>query len=412
MGTIASYSNAKALSYIYLEEAEMPGPVTIASHKKQLNHVLDEIYDEANSKYIEQAKGKTIIWMLSENLISLIDQFWNKARGNADSAITNLTTCLISKAVEPDVDCRYHRQPKKPMPQPPSGSHNYFSGRTISEQIVAPWLKNRDFVTSYSGWQTRTFERPKPYTLDYEENISHIKKEFLGILDSVQNGEANIARDALAYLFFKQLELRENQKIQLTIPNISNILTIISFFQKHFHSSYSQRGTARLPVLAIHAIYACVMPEMERYYGCQLAPLEKHEAADARTGAVGDIEIFDEHTKLFEAFEIKHEITIDKEIIRTAFDKFRSHPTLKRYYILTTAEACGGQDPESIDMINRIRNSHGAEVIVNGVLPTIKYYLRLLKNPASIFPLYISLLASDQSVTYEHRQKWNDVVIG
>lgn len=389
----------------------MPGPVTITSHREQLNYALDEVYNEANAKYIEQTEGKAVTWMLSEILISLIDQFWNKACGNAESAITNLTTCLISKAVEPDVDCRYHREPKNSMPQPPSGPHNYFSGRTISEQIVAPWLKNRDFVTSNSGWQTRTFERPKPYTLDYTENISHIKKEFLSILDSVQTGGTNIANEALAYVFFKQIELRENQKIQLTIPNISNILTIISFFQKHFHASYSQKGAARLPVLAIHAAYACVMPEMERYHGYQLAPLEKHEAADARTGAVGDIEIFDANAKLFEAFEIKHEITINKEIIRIAFDKFRSHPTLKRYYILTTAEACGGQDAESIEMINRIRNSHGAEVIVNGVLPTIKYYLRLLKNPASIFPLYVSLLASDQSVTYEHRQKWNDIVI-
>ncbi len=63
-------------------------------------------------------------------------------------------------------------------------------------------------------------------------------------------------------------------------------------------------------------------------------------------------------------------------------------------------------------MIRRIRDSHGAEVIVNGVVPTIKYFLRLLKNPASIFPAYVHLLEIDTTITCEHKQAWNDVVIG
>lgn len=154
------------------------------------------------------------------------------------------------------------------------------------------------------------------------------------------------------------------------------------------------------------------MPESERYHGYSLAPLQSHEAADARTGAIGDIEIFNDQANIFEAFEIKHDISVDKEIIRTAYDKFRSFPSLKRYYILTTAQSCGGQDGESQAMIRRIRDSHGAEVIVNGVLPTIKYFLRLLKNPASIFPVYVHLLEVDTTIIYEHKQTWNDVVIG
>ena len=298
------------------------------------------------------------------------------------------------------------------MPQPPSGQNNYFSGRTISEQIVAPWLKNQDFVTSNSGWQTRTFERPRPYTLDYPENIQAIKDEFLQILDKVQSGEVTLAKKALEYLIFNQIAFRESQKIQLTIPSINSIQTIISFFEKHFFASYSRTGASRLPVLAIYAVYSCVMAEIERYQGYNLDALQRHEAADERTGAIGDIQIFDGEAKIFEAFEIKHEVTINKEIIRTAYDKFRSYPSLQRYYILTTAAICGGQDPDSLDIIQRIRNSHGAEVIVNGVLPTIKYFLRLLKNTSSIFPVYVDLLAKDRSVSYEHRQKWNEVVIG
>lgn len=389
----------------------MSGPVTIGTHKEQITHALDDLYYGAKSKYVNLIEGEQSQWTLPKDLINLIDQFWNKALGNAQSAITNLTTCLICKSIEPTIDCRYHREPKEGMPYPPGGQINYFSGRTISEDVVAPWLKDQNFITSNSGWQTRTFERPRPYTLDYPENIRAVKKEFLHILHEVQSGDVALAREALEYLIFNQIAFRESQRIQLTIPSINSIQTIISFFEKHFFASYSRKGASRLPVLAIYAVYSCVIAEMDRYQGYHLAPLQRHEAADARTGAVGDIQIFDDDDRIFEAFEIKHEITIDKEVIRAVYDKFRSFPSLQRCYILTTAMTCGGQDADSLAIIQRIRNSHGAEIIANGVLPTIKYFLRLLKNPSSIFPVYVDLLAKDRSVSYEHRQKWNEVVI-
>jgi len=390
----------------------MTSPVTASTHRNEINNALDKRYQEADQKHAQQRDGEAVNWSLSAELIRLIDTFWDKALGKEETAITNLTTCLLAKSVEPNIDCRYHRPPKFQMPQPPSGHSNYFSGREISEQLTAPWLKNHDFVTANSGWQTRTFERPRPYTLDYPENIHAIKAEFLQILDEAQTGNASFATEALEYLIFKQIAFRESQRVQLTAPSINNIQTIMSFFERHLFASYSRKGASRLPVLAIYAVYSCVVAEMERYGGFHLAPLQRHEAADARTGTVGDIEIFDGEDKIFEAFEIKYETTIDREIIRTVYDKFRSHPSLQRCYILTTAQICGGQDQESLDMIQRIRNSHGAEVIVNGVLPTIKYFLRLLKTPSSIFPIYVDLLSSDRSISYEHRQRWNEVVIG
>lgn len=389
----------------------MSAPVTTGTHRQEIVAVLDALYEIANTKWQEYNENQHLQWELSEDLIELLENFWQKAPGRADSAITNLITCLVSKAAESTIDCRYHRKPGEGMPEAPTGANCYFSGRGISEKIVAPWLASKDFITTKSGWQTRTFERPRPYTRDYQENIEYVKDEFLSILEKVQLSEIEDAHASLAYLFYKQIQHREGQQVQLTVPNISNIRTIISFFQKHFYASYKQRGVARLPVLAIYAVYSCILNESERYRGYQLARLQLHEAADVRTGAIGDIEIFSAEAQIFEAFEIKYNITINEDIIRTAYNKFRSYPTLKRYYILTTAEQCGGQDAESLALIHRIRESHGAEIIVNGVLPTITYFLRLLKDSASIFPPYVELLASDKSITYEHRQKWNDVVI-
>lgn len=116
----------------------MSGPVTITTHKVQISDALAEIYQQAGIIWSQQNDSLAVSWHLSEQLMTYITNFWNKAVGNAVSAITNLTTCLICKVVEPAIDCRFYREPKDGMPQPPDGANNYFRGRTISERLVAP----------------------------------------------------------------------------------------------------------------------------------------------------------------------------------------------------------------------------------------------------------------------------------
>lgn len=302
--------------------------VTIKSHRRQIESALDEIYQISQGKWITHTKGEEVSWVLDNALIKTLDEFWSKATdNNSTTIVTNLTTCLVSKAVESNTDVRYHRPPKKGMPAPPNGGENYFSGRTLSEKIVAPWLHAQKFFTAASGWQTRTFERPRPYTLDYPENIGYGKDEFLSILDKIQaSTKVNVTKEALSFLIFKQIQFREGQKFELTVPNIKDIQVIVSFFDSHMKAAYSQRGASRLPVLGIYSIYNCILPELERYKGKRLAPLKKHQAADSRTGAAGDIEIHNSDGSIFEALEIKHDIAIDSLIIEAAYNKFHSIP--------------------------------------------------------------------------------------
>ena len=51
-------------------------------------------------------------------------------------------------------------------------------------------------------------------------------------------------------------------------------------------------------------------------------------------------------------------------------------------------------------------------MIANGVIPTIKYYLRLLTDPGAVLPEYTKLLASEKSVGFEHRDIWNKIALG
>lgn len=82
----------------------------------------------------------------------------------------------------------------------------------------------------------------------------------------------------------------------------------------------------------------------------------------------------------------------------------------QRYYILSTAPIVDS-DKEAIRRdISQIKNIHGCEIVVNGVIPTLKYYLRLLKDTSAFTDNYASLLSNDKDIAFEHRAAWNDIV--
>jgi DNA (cytosine-5)-methyltransferase 1 len=296
------------------------------------------------------------------------------------------------------IDCRYHREPGDGMPVPPRGADKYFSGRPISEELVAPWLQGQSLTAAHSGWQTRTYERPQPYTLAYRENIRPraFKTGFLQILDLVEeHGES--AEEILTYLVAREMEKRDAQDIPIAVSSIDTVSVICNYLNEHFMARYETPGAARLPVLALYAVYDLIMGEVQRFDGKQLLPLQEHSAADTSSGAIGDIEVCDGESK-FEGVEVKHLQQITAEIIRQASLKFREH-RVKRYYILTTADPYVKPENQSDcdDEIRKIQQTLGCQVIVNGVIPTIRYYLRLLKDPSEFFPVYAYLLKSDRS---------------
>ena len=88
---------------------------------------------------------------------------------------TNIVTCLAIKTAMPEVDIRYHQVQIQHQTKRSAG----FNFRGISENVIYTWLSDHNFDGAKSGWQTRTFERPKPYSLDYDENIGDIKESFM-----------------------------------------------------------------------------------------------------------------------------------------------------------------------------------------------------------------------------------------
>ena len=47
---------------------------------------------------------------------------------------------------------------------------------------------------------------------------------------------------------------------------------------------------------------------------------------------------------------------------------------------------------------------------INGVYSSIRYYLRMIKNPAEFIDCYVELLKTDKTVKFSHKEKWNEIV--
>ena len=369
---------------------------------------LDEAFAIAEEYFV--TKNEAIPGFAADNLnnefidaLELMAKYCEKASGG----YSNLITSLAIKAVYGDkVDVRYHQVQIQDKTDRPAG----FNFRGVSEGIIYTWMDAHEFHGAKSGWQTRTFERPKPYMLDYDENIGTIKIPFLTCYDQVET-HGQSALYALAFLLWRRLQLREASKVVLAIPKIQDVLQITKLFETHFFYKYKDsKGASRLPVLALYAIYTVLLEELNRFNGKILKPLEAHSAADAQTGAIGDIEVVDAEGTAFEAIEVKHGLQITTAMVDSAKQKIRGSQ-VDRYYILTTHPQ-HEPDEDILREVENVKKLLGCQLIVNGVIPSIKYYLRMLTNPGAVLPAYVQKLEADEAIGFEHRDVWNKIATG
>ncbi len=316
---------------------------------------------------------------------------------------TVLVTLITHKIIEPTQDIRKHQ----------SSMTGGFSGRTIDNNFITPTLKELGLPSmAESGWLTRSLEQPYPYNLDYNGKISDkvVKEAFLNVLDFVEKNPKS-AKNILRLLLFEATQSKNNSIvtiIPLENPENLTISTIIDALDEHFRTKYDTHGGSKLPVLAFFAIYQCLINEIGRYKNCTLANMGSHTASDRTSKSAGDIEIF-KKKELFEAIEIKLDKAIDTTIIRIAIEKIaRYNPN--RYYILSYIGIKESDKLEITDLINKLKLEHGCQIIINGLLPTIKYYLRLITSLDEFVTNYNQLIEKDTEIKKIHKEKWNELI--
>jgi len=378
--------------------------------------------------------NKTITKILDVAYIDAVDQF-NKDGGNAflatlktiqrdwvihitekaetqKAAIAVLITCLAKKIENPKQDVRKHQSKMK----------NGFSGRTLDTQVITPFIKKkfRKFAMKESGWLTRSFEQDHPYNLNYRGAVRNasVKDAFLRILDDVEVKGANPKKYLIAIFIELIRQTKSAKKLFTAKVEVNEETTINRIFEAlkaHFFAKYSTPGASRLPVLALYSIYQLLLTDVARYKDKKLEPLRSHTTSDVRENLIGDIEVKNSDNLPFEGVEVKHKIPISEGLVLDAYDKFRASKT-KRYYLLTTAEPniAQGEEIKVSNAIMKIRQEHGCEVIVNGVMNSLKYYLRLLKNPSRFVELYSQNLRAEfeqtTDIKQEHILEWNRIL--
>ncbi len=319
------------------------------------------------------------------------------------AVLTVLITSLCHKIVDPKQDIRFHQ----------SNLENGYSGRTLDTRYITPFMKLKKFSAMVeSGWLTRSFEQNSPYDLKYRGKITppKLKSAFLLLLDYIENKKAS-PKDYLMYLFQGMILMREHNHVRITkIDDKSkfSIDKIVRMLEEHFDKS-SVVGTARLPVLAIYSVYECMIVELKRFEGKKLLPLGSHTSADYRSGDIGDIEVVDKDGVPFEGVEVKYGKPITERMVLDAYDKFKKYPT-NRYYLLSTKGSSIDESRKILKSTILIEKRHGCQVIVNGIIHSLKYYLRLLNNTDVFLNKYADNLNKDIVIKAEQKRLWNQII--
>ncbi len=313
-----------------------------------------------------------------------------------------LVTALATKIVSPHIDIRNHQA------QMPDG----YSNRSADQVHVTPFLKKHTFThCAASGMESgRNFERPLPLRLDFPSKPrgEGNREATLGIFHAVQEENVN-PLPILIYLFYQDLSAKKSVIYTYPAPQGLTVQQIIDAIVEHFEVSQGH-GKSRLPVLAMQAMYECIILELKRYAGKTLVSVARHTANDKK-GSTGDIQVNHASDKPFEGVEVKSGKQITAAMIKSIPIKLQDH-AVERYYLLSTEEIYIHplEKFEVMNVIAEIRSETGCEIIANGLIRSLWYYLRLITDKDSLLKSYTRLLQEDQDVREPQREAWSKIL--
>jgi len=80
-------------------------------------------------------------------------------------------------------------------------------------------------------------------------------------------------------------------------------------------------------------------------------------------------------------------------------------------YCISSSSDIENSDSELIDIeISEIDKKYGCQIIINGTIPTLKYYLRLISSLDIFVNKYSILIESDSELQIDHKIKWNEIL--
>jgi DNA (cytosine-5)-methyltransferase 1 len=373
------------------------------------NEALSQIYFEA-LRVLEGRRLEALANSFSVEQLKWLANFSDSPEKHK-GGLAVLITCLLKKVISPEQDIRMHQAIM------PGG----FGGRILDAKFVTPFLREQGFPSMReTGWSIRSLEQPFPYNKNYPGKITPpvLKVSFLSLLDDVQVNPS-LARDFLVFVLAKLEQYRRSQggdgfvRLPSDFVYRLSLSTIAEMLETHFNAKYrSINGAARLPVLAMYSLYQCLVPELARYKGKGLLPLKSPTGADLKANTVGTIRVVNvTNGQLWEGIEIKYGEAIGLGLVQTAVQKIKMS-NVERYYLLSTADVKADERKRLAKYAAMFKNEYECELIMDGLLPVLRYYLPAITNPAEFLDNYGVNLKQDRFVKTEHRLAWISILQG
>jgi DNA (cytosine-5)-methyltransferase 1 len=357
---------------------------------KRLNEELERIFTDAESI----VNGDTNLEFNIEEHHKAAQDLAKLKHASRGAAVT----LLSYKLIEPAQNIRAHKEEYD----------GGFSARTYDNKVTVLFMIEKSLPRNVeSHWLTQTISFAP--VLNLGEPLKTVPKKAGPLLIEVVNYAENLTtkevEEMLLLILIELIKIRNKDKVILTRPKNLPIDTVKSLIDNHFSIKYKSNAP-RLPQIAIYAIYMSILGKMTRFEGQKLENLQRMKAADRKTGTVGDIVVVDDALQPIEAVEIKFGQPISDIHVCEAIEKVRG-ASVSRYYMLST-KGISNEDADSIAIRKaEFLKQNGCEIIVNGVVDTIGYYLRLLPNTTEFLSYYADIVESDDDTDYEHRIAWN-----
>lgn len=357
--------------------------------------ILEKNYEIA--KQIAESKDFS---RFSIEITKPVDMFVSNIE-NDKSLVQIIITSLIKKISTPSQDIRLH------MAKFPNG----YSARVLDTKVTTPFFKK--YFPKYANKETAFLTKATRAELiwNFEEGIKlpfrrkKLVEPFLQFIDKIQNRNIDL-NDCLIYILSKLYELNlANQNVtddtilSADFSDVININVVIKMLERHFNS----RLSSRLPVIAIYSAYKQLFKNIKRFDNKVLLPLNVHTSSDKH--GFGDIEIRNSNDTPFEVVEIKHNVAIDRNLILDIIKK-SENTTIERYYVLTTFKGSflNAEEEEYINkLILKVKKERNLEIIANGIIPSLKYYLRFIEDYHDFIKSYTDTLTMDYQNSTEVR---------
>jgi DNA (cytosine-5)-methyltransferase 1 len=369
-----------------------------------------EILEESYAKALEMAIDETLN-KISIDIKSSVDIFIEKIDTDK-SLVQVIITSLLKKIISPEQDIRLHM----------AKFENGYSARVLDTKVTSPFFKK--YFPTYANKETAFLTKATRAEIvwDFTEGkklpfrSKQLIEPFLTLMDKIQNSSFNL-KDCLTYILFRlHLLSKKHQTVfdetieSADFSDVLNINGVLNMLAKHFDGKLS----SRLPVIAIYSAYIQLFKVVKRYEGKVLRPLNVHTSADKH--GYGDVEIWNDDTTPFEMVEIKHNIAIDRNLIFDVVKK-TENTSVKRYYVLTTYKGSflNETEEEYINkLILKIKKERDLEVIPNGIIHSLKYYLRFVEDYQEFIKTYTKELIKDAKNSTEvknyHIEIWQAIL--